>query len=730
MAWRALVEGRAPTCLPCLHLPPLHHRRRRWSSIVSSTATSPLEVRLDGRAARSEGHVGLPEGELKWPKKEIKFMIYNVWSRDDVFVHKRMQAIGSLVEKHDPDVIFFQLSKRPLENFAHCKFDSSSTGKGYLEADINPDPVSTLQPIHVATTQLERPAPSASMYNNERRAQAQQAIAAFSSAANVVFGGDMSWRDDNDGPFPLATGWSDAWTKLRSSFRSSWTYEGIWNEEGGVFNGHVACRDTMRKRSDRFVCKLKDYRLSSIELIGDHTIGPRETERSGLAVTGQSGHWVQKGNFVEQQLVGVSMSSHSGPGHGLWKDCLKIVMIPDELMDTLVDFANTFTDDHVYDDDDCVDVPSSSECLDSTSDDLIGCSTSVPNVMTDDVGSLDLVCSSRMTSADDAYESFTGHASDTLVKEFFAFRANENEDLLDSLIRLRGIMDRIGATTFEVPKIVIVEKILTLLPSSKLLYITLDLIMEKGLSVEDVIGLLFDDEKITASWTREKTSKANGASSRKGKEVASSSNFFYPSTRLPCSSFYNLFGSRPTPSSSSGASSSSTPSAIPSAIPSTSSGPRIGVGGALINSFRGLWRIALLEVIDELLQQITTPKRGFLLEEVINRRHELSIETAMEMIRVPHSQVGHVLEHVTGLYDPPNYYITLDNVHMGDGHGQQRYHAPHYPIRRRLQEGIAKNPNYEDGLMTRHDEVAKGEKEHGDGPKAKSRLITQRGRRT
>lgn len=64
---------------------------------------------------------------------------------------------------------------------------------------------------------------------------------------------------------------------------------------------------------------------------------------------------------------------------------------------------------------------------------------------------------------------------------------------------MRGILDRIGATTFELPRIVIVEKILTLLPSSKLLYITFDLIMQKGLSVEDVIGLLFEDEEISAS---------------------------------------------------------------------------------------------------------------------------------------------------------------------------------------------------------------------------------------
>ena len=88
-----------------------------------------------------------------------------------------------------------------------------------------------------------------------------------------------------------------------------------------------------------------------------------------------------------------------------------------------------------------------------------------------------------------------------------------------------------------------------------------------------------------------------------------------------------------------------------------------------IKSFRDLQRIPSYEVIDRLLLQITTPERGFLLEEVINRRHELSIERAMEMILVLHSQVGHVLEHVTGLYDPPYYYIDLDNVHMGDGHG-------------------------------------------------------------
>ncbi|CAN6175534.1 unnamed protein product [Urochloa humidicola] len=128
-------------------------------------------------------------------------MTYNVWSREDVVVYKRMQAIASLVKRHKPDVIFFQeitpyirsifessawwkdyhsspvspeeqatgqpfcllLSKYPLENFARWKFANSPTGRGYLEAVINPDPAAMSPTIRVATAQLEPPTPPAAM---------------------------------------------------------------------------------------------------------------------------------------------------------------------------------------------------------------------------------------------------------------------------------------------------------------------------------------------------------------------------------------------------------------------------------------------------------------------------------------------------------------------------------------------------------------------------------------
>ncbi|CAN6199142.1 unnamed protein product [Urochloa humidicola] len=249
-------------------------------------------------------------------------MTYNVWSREDVAVYKRMEAISGLVHKHDPDVIFFQevtpyirsifqstwwwndcnsstvytdrqapdkhqqnfcllLSKFPLDNFASRKFANSPTGRGYLEADVRPDPsTATMKPIRVATTQLERPTPPAHMRFVERRAQARHTVAALGNggAANVVLGGHMSWGDSVDGPFPLAAGWLDAWAALRSGARAlisggDWTHDAAWNEDAAKFHGHFASFCTMRKRPDRFLCKLRDYRLGSIQLIGDHNVG-------------------------------------------------------------------------------------------------------------------------------------------------------------------------------------------------------------------------------------------------------------------------------------------------------------------------------------------------------------------------------------------------------------------------------------------------------------------------
>ncbi|GJN32426.1 hypothetical protein PR202_gb20935 [Eleusine coracana subsp. coracana] len=225
-------------------------------------------------------------------------------------LYKRMKAIGDLVVRHKPDVVFFQEVSQDIrdifESFAwwkeycYCKtlaghdvlrlsklpwstdtnfqtlFDGSPTYR--VTADIKPSPEAGAPPIRVATAQLERPNPPSSMHFRERYKQARHAIAELDRYDNVVFGGDMSWGDDSNMPFPLPTGWIDAWTVLRGRDYSDdlgWTYDAVWEVEATKFNGHVADYESMRKRSDRFVCKLKDYNLHSIRLIGDKRIGPQ-----------------------------------------------------------------------------------------------------------------------------------------------------------------------------------------------------------------------------------------------------------------------------------------------------------------------------------------------------------------------------------------------------------------------------------------------------------------------
>jgi tyrosyl-DNA phosphodiesterase 2 len=158
-----------------------------------------------------------------------------------------------------------QLSKLPIKSQDRRRLGSSGV---YLAAYINPEPTGT-KPIHIATTKLACPIPPASMHFFERYSQAEKLIADLSREKNVVFGGDMSWDDKADLPFPLHDGWVDAACSLG---QRSWTYDAFWNEKAGEFNGCIDY-ESMKKRSDRFVCKLQDYKLNSLQLIGDEPVG-------------------------------------------------------------------------------------------------------------------------------------------------------------------------------------------------------------------------------------------------------------------------------------------------------------------------------------------------------------------------------------------------------------------------------------------------------------------------
>ncbi|GAV85001.1 Exo_endo_phos domain-containing protein [Cephalotus follicularis] len=247
--------------------------------------------------------VNVPEDtDSKGVSSSVKILSYNVWFREDLELRKRMKALGDLIELHSPDIICFQevtsdiydifrrsswwkiyqcsiseqkaesmgyscmqLIKLPVKSFRSIPFRNSIMGRELCITEVE---VQGHKPLVVATSHLESPCPGPpkwdQMYSKERVDQAKEAINLLKSNANVIFGGDMNWDDKLDGPFPLLDGWIDAWVELRPG-EIGWTYDTKSNQ---MLSGNR----TLQKRLDRFVCNLRDYKISEIDMIGKEAI--------------------------------------------------------------------------------------------------------------------------------------------------------------------------------------------------------------------------------------------------------------------------------------------------------------------------------------------------------------------------------------------------------------------------------------------------------------------------
>lgn len=142
----------------------------------------------------------------------------------------------------------------------YCEpFDNSTTGRGLCIADID----AGAKRLIAATCHLKRPDDS-SKTSEERVGQAKRALISLSKFPNVVFGGDMNWNESSDGQFPLLGGWYDAWSVLRPE-EDGYTYD----TNSNPMLKHTA---PLQARLDRFVCKLKDFEVEKIEMIGTKAI--------------------------------------------------------------------------------------------------------------------------------------------------------------------------------------------------------------------------------------------------------------------------------------------------------------------------------------------------------------------------------------------------------------------------------------------------------------------------
>ncbi|KAL8104023.1 hypothetical protein AgCh_028301 [Apium graveolens] len=217
-------------------------------------------------------------------------------------MHKRMEALGDLIQMHSPHLICFQevtpniydifqqsgwwkmykcsvssemaytrpyfcmqMSKVPVKLFSCKPFRNSVMGRELCVAEVV---VEKDKPLIIATSHLESPCPAPpkwdQMYNKERVDQAKEAINSLKQHKNVIFCGDMNWDDKLDGQVPLPDGWTDAWTETRPG-ELGYTYDTKSNK---MLSGNR----TLQKRLDRFLCSLHDYKIDGIEMIGMEAI--------------------------------------------------------------------------------------------------------------------------------------------------------------------------------------------------------------------------------------------------------------------------------------------------------------------------------------------------------------------------------------------------------------------------------------------------------------------------
>lgn len=116
----------------------------------------------------------------------------------------------------------------------------------------------------VGTSHLESPCPGPptwdQMFSKERVDQAKEAVTFLDKSPNAIFCGDLNWDEKLDGPFPVSQDWLDAWTELKPG-EDGWTYD-------TKSNMMISGNRKLQKRLDRFLCKLKDFKISGIEMIG------------------------------------------------------------------------------------------------------------------------------------------------------------------------------------------------------------------------------------------------------------------------------------------------------------------------------------------------------------------------------------------------------------------------------------------------------------------------------
>jgi len=132
------------------------------------------------------------------------------------------------------------MSKFPVKSFGTAPFANPPMQRELCTADIT-----------LAKTVSKDPSLAMKKVN-----QAQEAFRVLSPHRNVILCRDMNWNEEADGKFPVPNDcWFDAWDEAEEGKEGGETYL-------------LPADHTHSTRSDRVLCKVSDYKLDKIEVVG------------------------------------------------------------------------------------------------------------------------------------------------------------------------------------------------------------------------------------------------------------------------------------------------------------------------------------------------------------------------------------------------------------------------------------------------------------------------------
>ncbi|KAF8031681.1 hypothetical protein BT93_D0791 [Corymbia citriodora subsp. variegata] len=271
-------------------------KRKRGDQVVGGGRDRVEVSRIGGAKDGSEtvAAKGGMDGKSCPTMNSWKILSNNAWFGEDLEMHKRMKAIGELVQMHSPHVICFQVPHlRLLQTYDifwlsswwklyHCSvsgdaanltpyfcmlvivmktlhFGNSVMGRELCMVQVE---VERKKPLTIAASHLESPCPAPpkgdQMHSKERLDQAKEAMDYLGKHPNVILRGKRShgssWQPSKcDFTWILRVG------------EKGWTY----NTRS---NSTLSANRTLQKCLDRFLYNLHDFKMTSIDMIGREAI--------------------------------------------------------------------------------------------------------------------------------------------------------------------------------------------------------------------------------------------------------------------------------------------------------------------------------------------------------------------------------------------------------------------------------------------------------------------------